>query len=601
MTCARLEELTDEQFPSKDESWRWSNKILNFPKESFRPMAALKEAIGYRDPAIAATRKDTTTESPEAMSMKSQDYRQGVTIYGQIVLDHMVNIRHVFECGDLRPMLQWDSAGNIHVRKNAGLSTPYVETANAQARRLVFSVDGDFDGDVIRTKAGAKITGHIAIAEIDKEEEVLKGSAPSGNMWPADRVARFGYPRQVPGGGGTNVSYALYNVFRNLAITYVSVYSKEDVQDRMILKALEPVVAGGSLELQQVDPYPAVNVVVEGIANDRLIIRSPRSTLDEVNYYPAITDVVMVNTCYNVFSALNGLLESVKPGRRAVIACTQSLCSQEDLPKSVQRILLEWVKQHCSLELTKIKSVYDFVKSFIMRESDVVTYIFNEEELDHFMKPEGIAILNVTFRRPLFDAILSALNRLRQMQVGKKPEMVVTLGEQGALYLDKNDGLHYCRVSKPEEVKRVPRERNAIGDLFASFIVAAVCSRGNRAQVKLMDPRTGQELSQTHVPSVLIAACAGAEAGVYDGFMEVDPVVVNSLIHTKVNGAHYSYLGKLSDPQLAPTNFAGAEAKWVFETMLPDLCKAIVTQAVTLEDLVDPALLTGSVLMAGRN
>jgi hypothetical protein len=125
-----------------------------------------------------------------------------LTIFGQMVVDHVVHVKHPYESANLRERaIDWDpDSGRIIVNRNAVISTPYIIPPDAV--RLVFSVKaGEY-------KTGDKIdaTGVDAV----RWGEDVKNKESS--------LSQLGFPRQVPGGGGTNVSYALYNVFGNIPI-----------------------------------------------------------------------------------------------------------------------------------------------------------------------------------------------------------------------------------------------------------------------------------------------------------------------------------------------------------------------------------------------
>jgi hypothetical protein len=83
-------------------------------------------------------------------------------------------------------------------------------------------------------------------------------------------------------------------------------------QDTVIEDALTPLFTPGSLFLLKEDPAPSVNIIIEGIAGDRFIIRLPRQRNIPIPYQEARGDICMVNPCYNWFTALNGLIEALK-------------------------------------------------------------------------------------------------------------------------------------------------------------------------------------------------------------------------------------------------------------------------------------------------
>jgi hypothetical protein len=494
-----------------------------------------------------------------------------VTIYGQMVVDHVVHVRHPYESADLRgKAIRWDeTTGKIIVRDEACIATPHIVPPDAL--RLGFKIPaGEYRS---RDKIKALSVTAIPFSDVSKH---FKGK----------NVSQLGFPRTVPGGGGTNVSYALYNIFGNIQKQYYSLYSKG--QDSVIEQALAPLFPPGGLVILKEDPEPSVNIIVEGIAGDRLIVKSPRLQNLRVSYQDRVGDICMVNTCYSWSFAINGLIEAALSERAGVIACTQSLCCKDPIYEPAKDSLNELMDITASkLNRTpslKSPSVYAFIRDVIMKFSKNLIYIFNEDELAYFV--EGNFDVKDIDDDAIMSGIIRALRWLRGVQGGLKPVLVVTLGRDGALYLDQDDYLHYCRVMTDREMQRVAGEKNAIGDLFAATILGITYGRGNRGEVSILAP-DGNELMKSYVPSILVASSAAADSGVYDGFMGVTAKSVSSIIQRKAD--HYSFLGALQD--IDASEYAG-KIQAVLEKRLDKMRKGFIRETVPLNQLVDSNLLT---------
>lgn len=514
------------------------------------------------------------------------DYKP-LTIFGQMVVDHVVHVKHPYESANLRgKAIDWDPiTGRIIVNKNAVISTPYIVPPNAM--RLCFPLKaGEYkSGDKIDAlKAGEYKTGD----KIDAAGVSVVGWGEDAELYRESNLSQLGFVREVPGGGGTNVSYALHIIFGNIQKRYISVYSKH--QDNRMEDALVPLFAPGGLILLKEDPRPAVNIIIEGIAGDRFIIRSPRERNISMPYQEASGNVCMVNTCYNWYTALNGLIEALKAKEGGVIACTAALCDDKQIPQETGAKLAEIAKDKLGDYMQPtVTSIHSFIRDVVMKRADNLVYIFNEAELANFVKETRyqLDVLDLD-KDAIFSGIVRALLWLRGIQAGVKPEMIVTLGMHGALYLDKNDNLHYCRVMTDREMQRIAGEKNAIGDLFAATVLGIYYSRGQRGVVPIVTPNSsGSKIAESYVPSVLIAASAAADDGVYNGFMEVTPRLISSLIETKVT--HYSFLGSIHE--IDPGNYAG-KVGVVFERKLEGLQKGVIKDPCALSQLVDRNLLT---------
>jgi hypothetical protein len=492
-----------------------------------------------------------------------------LTIFGQMVMDHVVHVNHPHESANLKgKALDWDpTSGKIIINENAVISTPY--TVGDHARRLLFSLKpGEY-------KSGSKIDA-MTEEMVDKVDEQ---SLEQPNL------SKLGFPRSVPGGGGTNVCYALYKIFRNIQKRYAAVCSKLLNADTE--GGLAPLFPPSGLSLLKNDPGPAVNIIIEGIAGDRFIIRSPIQRDIPAEYHERTGDICMVNSCPSWFTALNGLIEILKARKGGVIACTAALCDDTQIPNETGAMLAQIARKELGdFKQPTVDSIHSFIRNEVMKRANNFIYIFNEMELAHFIKEcRDIDVLDLD-KDALFSGIVRALRWLRGVQAGAKPEVVVTLGTHGALYLDKDDALHYCRTMTDREMQRVAGEKNAIGDLFAAMVLGVHYGRGERGIVAILG-LDGSEITKSHVPSLLIAASAAADDGVYNGFMNVTPTYINSLIQMKVN--HYSFLGSIYD--IDPRNYVGKVGK-VFEQKIDVLRKCVIKESCTLGQLVDRNLLT---------
>lgn len=496
---------------------------------------------------------------------------QPLTIFGQMVVDHVVHTKHPYESANLKGIaMNWDPiTGKIVIADNAIISTPCIMPP--AAIRLAFELhSGEF-------KTGDKVDAKIVTA-LPFEEVATRFAGAN--------LSQLGFPRQVPGGGGTNVSYTLYNIFGGIEKHYISVYSKN--QNSVIEEALAPIFPPDGLLLIKEDPGYAVNIIIEGIAGDRFTVRSQRKRDILVPYKEQLGQFCMVNTCYNWSSAINGLVEVMRSDGGGVIACTESLCDDKPIPENIGKGLAEIVRAKLG-EYNKplIPSIRSFIRDVVMPNKDNIVYIFNEAELAHFLKETRASFDVLDLENDaLFSGIIRGLVWLRGVQSGAKPEMIVTLGKHGALYLDKNDNLHYCRVMTDREIQRVAGEKNAIGDLFAAVVLGIVYGRSNQGIVDIFDTK-GNRIAESYVPSCLIAASAAADTGIYDGFMGVTPINVNSLIQRKVT--HYSFFGSIHN--IDPADYAG-KVGLVFERKMERLRVGVIKDPCPLNQLVDPNLLT---------
>jgi hypothetical protein len=296
----------------------------------------------------------------------------------------------------------------------------------------------------------------------------------------------------------------------------------------------------------------------------------------------------MVNTCYNWFIAINGLIEALKADKGGVIACTAALCDDKQIPEQTGVMLAQTVKDKLGdFKQPTVNSIHSFIRDVVMKRANNVVYIFNETELAQFAKEKrrDFDVLDLD-KDALFSGVVRALLWLRGVQAGAKPEVIVTLGLHGALYLDKDDDLHYCRVMRDRELQRVAGEKNAIGDLFAAVVLGIYYGRGQRGIIPIRNSN-GDTIKESYIPPLLIAASAAADDGVYNGFMGVTPTYTNSLIEMKVT--HYSFLGSIHD--IDPASYAGKVGR-VFEQKLNGLRKGVIQDPRALGQLVDRNLLT---------
>ena len=119
------------------------------------------------------------------------------------------------------------------------------------------------------------------------------------------------------------------------------------------------------------------------------------------------------------------------------------------------------------------------------RSGDII-YVFNEHELDNFIGGTGETLFRVPDSVVLFGNVIKALRKLRDFQRGARPRVFVTLGADGAICLDADNLLHFCRVARSQEVQKVLRERNAIGDLFAATLLGLYASGAERKYVPIL-------------------------------------------------------------------------------------------------------------------
>jgi hypothetical protein len=508
-----------------------------------------------------------------------------LVVFGSLVVDETLHIDNPYAY--VGQAISWNPGSKtIMISRNAVVQTPFYAPPAIHA--LIMPLEsGEF-------KSGEKVNalpegGYGPEVNIDTGGVRLVKWDEGENQMPGCEYSKFLFPKQSLGGGGTNVCFALHAVFRNIPKRYISVSSK--YSDKRVEDGLSSLFDVGELRLLDIDPLPPVNIVIEGIGDDRFLVKSPRKRDVFAPYQEAEAEVCMVNTVYPWHVAVNALIEALRAKRGGVIACTIPLCDFNLIPENIGAELADLTREKLGGDFKDsfVRSIYSFIRDVVMKRSDNLVYIFNEAELAHFAreKRKEFGVLNLN-REAIFSGVVRALHWLRSVQDGAKPEIIVTLGKHGTLYLDKEDDLHFCSVLLEQEIHKAVGNKNAIGDLFAAMVLGIHYARGGRGIVPILAP-DGDVIKYSYVPSTLIASTAAAEDGVYNGFMRVDPQSINRLIELKV--PHYSFFGSIYDIALGETEDSVEE---MLTKGLTGLRKGSVEVCCSLDQLVDDNLLTAT-------
>lgn len=491
-----------------------------------------------------------------------------ISIFSQIVVDNTIHTERPYQSSNLiHERFTWDDQGIITIGQDVFISVPHIVPPRAE--RLVYHLP---EG-VYRT--GAKMTA--------KSVETV--------AWGNDNSAiQLTFRDEMPGGGGMNNYFGLYKMFRGIMpISLFSLFSKD--QNSAFEEALQLLFAGNNLSLLKL-ATPAINIIIEGIAGDRIIVRAPQDRDIVVPYQTSNAKMVMVNTVYAWQLAFNALIECMIAPMGGAIACTESLCNRTVLSENDRDYIAQLAQDKLGItSLPNPLSLQSFILDVMMPSSEKIIYLMNDAELAHIAERaiSEFDIMYVTGGEPhgiMFSGMIRALKWLRKCQRDVCPEMIVTLGEDGAIFLDSDNDLHYCRVTTDQEMGRSPHgEKKAIGDLFASIILALHYGMEDRGKIAIRGDGNNI-IKKSAVPLMLIAASATADAGVYDGIWHVNPKCVDGLIQDK--HTHYAFLGPLEEVDIK--NWATLVAEVNFNILAKGRIRK--DDLKTLDQLVNPKLLS---------
>jgi hypothetical protein len=421
-----------------------------------------------------------------------------ITIYGQPVIDHVIDLRNPMRIGGLSRICSPNPDGELVFKAGSYIGT----RMNGSAFKF-----GPLGKNNARYIPGGKYT--VGVEDWDGETE-------------GDGLASLGYPVVNLGGGGPNALYVLSKVFGGLRPEFVGTYSQKI--DRTIMQVLDERVGKGRLDCIKLYNNPPINIVVEGMGpkSERMVLKSPFPPTLLKEKHRAHGKTVMVNTVYNNSLAVGGLTEAVSDGKLGVLALTDSLCRTEKFSDEEKAYFDEMYGRET---FNGINSMYSFVIKLVLGSSSPIT-IMNEAELEHLT---GVKVndRNDGASHVYFDRVLQGLKRVREYQLSHKPRIYFTMGANGSLCLDENDVLHYHGITD----SGLKRGKNAIGDTYAAAILGA--------------EHIGRFYRRNLSPSVIMdIAAAAADAAVAEGVDRIDVPAVDRAL-TKSHAA-YIELGPLA-------------------------------------------------------
>jgi hypothetical protein len=332
------------------------------------------------------------------------------------------------------------------------------------------------------------------------------------------KVTTLVAPELRLGGGGANVLNGFFDVFAQLKVQFIATVENTQADGRLdpFIKALTDVV--GMFDPIQLYQHPGVNLAIEGLgfSNDRTILVAGLPDEAQLDDTPRpMGKSIMVNTLYSARVAIDALAHTLYGDRLGVLALTKSLCSKKPIPQTVQEQLRGRHAQLLSSAADgSINSVYEFIKTSVLPRGKCIC-IMNEDELEHITEVDFFVKRNKT-RVPVFASLLRAMRKFREFQQGARHRVYVTVGHWGSFVLDEYDHLIYCGTYN--DVSRVPFGKTAIGDTYATFVLAL--------------ETIGNYIRPYVIPAwdVMRAAAAGADATVYEGFGLLSVAKVNRYI-----------------------------------------------------------------------
>jgi hypothetical protein len=495
-------------------------------------------------------------------------------VVGQPVLDHIAHVDIIHQRGTLLKVMDID-AGWIVFHPGS-----YISTECGTGKRLVFGPFLELEEDIKqlgKEKAiGRRFRAGEKISIPPEKVQVLDWGDDIDNFGEAN-VGRLGYVGRSPGGGALNCCYIISQVFPKLPIAFTGIYSEES--DGIIEDCLGSIVQ--SKDIQRVPTPMPINIVLEGISNNRVILKSPQPTESQFELSSKFSGFMLINTIYNVYLA-SACLAAAKAQPAGVIACTESLLSESKISTVAAKAHIE----RCGAP-SEVDSIFDFFKTVVLPSARALTYIFNESEFHHLIKYRTTGNQRIYVKngdgRVLFDQLVLGLQEFGAWHAPHKVNVIITVGSFGAFWLDPDNDLHYCGVLTGDEAKKVEGQKNAIGDLFAGVLTALMYGYDGKHQAEIHNKN--QVIKESFVPSMLIAASAAADAGVFDGFYKVREKSVNSNIHLKTN--HYRFLGKLDE---IPITKHLESLEEMLKTRLPDITRGHVKGAAVLDQIVPKSL-----------
>lgn len=426
--------------------------------------------------------------------MADQTQVAGMTVYGQIAIDHIVDVNQLLRLGPVKDILSIGGDGEL-------IFTPgsYLETEEAYIPW--------FFGPLDTYQAGLKYWAPEVIRFGGRILEIIeKGQG---------LVRTLGVPNKELGGGGPNNIKLLYQIFMNFPVQFIGTYRRRPEGERTA-DIWEYVLGSmtSKLDLIPLHEHPPINICFEGVGakmEDRTIVRSPFPALPfdrlrDINWPESEGATTVVNTIYTVTLAVEALVTAATKSKLAVIACTEALCSKRPFSDDECEF---FQYKYPEVNFSDISSVHDLMLKYILPNSAAIL-VLNESELKHLT---GAQVIDERGRRYL-GGVLDGLKRLRTLQGNQKGKVFLTMGKEGSLCcLDEDSVLHHCGIT---DVPGPIAGKTAIGDVYAGMVMGYEhVKRVIRGQVP-------------NVAYQIIAAAAAADVGVAKGFRAVNVLGVDS-------------------------------------------------------------------------
>lgn len=436
--------------------------------------------------------------------MSDQKNVPGITIYGQIAIDHIVDVNQLIRLGPVKDILRISDDGELIFNKGS-----YISTEEAYIPW--------FFGPLDIYKGGQKYWA----------EEVTRFGGRIIGIIEKGLVRELGVPTKELGGGGPNNVKLLYQVFRNFPIQFIGTYRIRGGDERgadIWEYALRSMVS--KLDLIPLHENPPINICFEGVGadrDDRTIIRSkfPPILLDrlaDIKWPKPEGSTIIVNTIYTRILAVEALITATTKAKLAILALTQALCNKDPFSNDERKFFQE---SYSNIDFSKINSLHELILKYVLPNSGAIL-ILNEGELEHLVE---IPIFNKRHRKRFLGGVLDGLNRLRELQGVHTEKVFFTMGKEGSLCcLDKKGELHYCGVTN---VLGVTAGKTAIGDLYAGTVI------GYEHVKRIIQGK------DTNVGFQITAAAAAADVGVAKGFRAVSVLSIDGgIIESWKNYVH---------------------------------------------------------------
>ncbi len=416
--------------------------------------------------------------------MNKKNEISGITVFGQIAIDHVVDVNQILNLGPASEILTIGEDKELIFRKGSYIATEeayipwFFGPLSTYQPSLKYWVDGV-------ERFGGRIM------------EIIQQGL----------VRQLGIPDKKLGGGGPNNIKLLHQVFRNFPIQFIGTYrrrTQEEHEEDIYEYALKFMV--DKLDLVPLHDYPPINICFEGVGDgDRTIIRSPFPSLplqrlEDIQWPKSIGSTVVVNTIYTLTLAVEALITATVNSKLAIIALTQALCSKNPFSSDENRY---FQMKYPEVNFVNINSVHELILKYVIPNSRAVL-ILNEGELQHLT---GIPVMDKRGRRYL-GGVLDGLKEIRKAQSDGKEKIFFTMGREGSLCcFDGNGELHYCGIS---DTQGPIMGKTAIGDVYAGTILGY-------EHVKRMIQK-----EEPIIAHQITAATAAADVGVAKGIRAVN-------------------------------------------------------------------------------